>query len=571
MEFIINYVKPYSKKVYLGMGMKFLGTILELFIPYILAHIIDDITPMGNMRLVITWGLIMFLCAFFAMAANIWANRIAAMVARDATRTIRHDLFEKILYLSNRQVDKVTIPSLISRMTSDTYIIHRMIGMIQRLGIRAPIMILGGLVVTSTLDPALAGILAAVIPFLGIVVFTISRKGLPLFRQLQESLDEMVRVVRENASGIRVIKALSKTDYESDRFESVNRNVVKSENKANMTMALNSPVMNILLNAGLVVVIIIGAYRVNVGLTAVGKIMAFLTYFTMILQAVMGVNRIITFSSKAIASANRISEVMSAESEIKLMEVAHTHSNYHLEFKNVFFSYEKVEDNLSDVSFALEKGQTLGIIGPTGAGKSTIAALLMRLYDIDKGSILIDGKDIRRMEVKDLRSHFGVVFQNDAVFKNTIEGNIKLNRKIDDEVMITAAKSAQAYDYIMEAGGFGHAIEARGTNLSGGQKQRLLISRALADNPDILILDDSSSALDYKTDMELRKAIHENYSTSTTIIIAQRVSSVRNCDKILVIDEGKTVGYGTHDELIKDNELYMEINALQIGEVEKYA
>ena len=213
----------------------------------------------------------------------------------------------------------------------------------------------------------------------------------------------------------------------------------------------------------------------------------------------------------------------------------------------------------------------MGIIGPTGAGKSTIAALLMRLYDIDKGSILIDGKDIRSMETKDLRSHFGVVFQNDAVFKNTLEGNIKLNRKIDDEAMILAAKSAQAYDYIMDAGGFNHNIEARGTNLSGGQKQRLLISRALADSPDILILDDSSSALDYRTDMELRKAIHENYNDSTTIIIAQRVSSVRNCDKILVIDEGKTVGYGTHDELIKDNELYMEINALQIGEVEKYA
>jgi len=553
------------------MGMKLFGTILELFIPYILAHIIDDITPLRDMRQVIMWGIIMFLCAFFAMSANIFANRTAAAVARDATRMIRHDLFEKILYLSNRQVDDMTIPSLISRMTSDTYIIHRMIGMIQRLGIRAPIMILGGLVVTTTLDPALAAVLAAVIPFLGIVVFTISKKGLPMFKELQESMDEMVRVVRENASGIRVIKALSKTDYESARFDYVNKNVVKKENRANMTMALNSPVMNILLNAGLVAVIILGAYRVNMGLSAVGKIMAFLTYFTMILQAVMGINRIITHSSRAIASANRLSEVLEAESEIIPMEIPDSKSDYHVEFKNVSFSYEQVEDNLSDISFELKKGQTLGIIGPTGAGKSTIAALLMRLYDIDKGNILIDGKDIRSMDIKELRSRFGVVFQNDAVFKNTIGGNIKLNRAIKEEDAVMAAKSAQAYDYIMEAGGFLHDIEARGTNLSGGQKQRLLISRALAGNPDILILDDSSSALDYRTDMELRKAIHENYADSTTIIIAQRVSSVRNCDMILVIDEGKTVGYGTHEELISNNELYIEIHNLQVGEVEKYA
>jgi len=568
---ILNYVKPYYRKVFLGMGMKLLGTIAELFIPYVLAHIIDDITPQRDMGLVVTWGAIMFLCAFFAVCANIYANRVAASVARDSTRMIRHDLFEKIIYLSNRQVDKMTIPSLISRMTSDTYIIHRMIGMIQRLGVRAPIMILGGLVVTSTLDPALAAILAAIIPFLGISVFTISRKGLPMFRALQESMDEMVRVVRENAAGIRVIKALSKTDYESARFEAVNSNVVKKENKANMTMAMNSPVMNILLNTGLVAVIIVGAYRVNLGLTAVGKIMAFLTYFTMILQAVMGVNRIITQSSKAIASANRISEVLESESELIQVEGSKGSGDYHVEFKNVSFSYEKVEDNLSDISFQLEKGQTLGIIGPTGAGKSTIASLLMRLYDIDKGDIFIDGKDIRGMDIKELRSRFGVVFQNDAVFKNTISGNIKLNRKIQDEDMVKAAKSAQAYNYITEAGGFNHDIEARGTNLSGGQKQRLLISRALAGDPDILILDDSSSALDYKTDMELRRAIHENYTQVTTIIIAQRVSSVRNCDKILVIDEGKVIGYGTHGELIENNELYMEINALQVGEVEKYA
>ncbi|MBQ4578284.1 MAG: ABC transporter ATP-binding protein [Clostridia bacterium] len=566
MHLIFRYVRPYLKRMSLGLVIKFTGTIMDLLLPYILAHIIDDIVPLGEMKLVVRWGLVMAVCSVLAILGNVIANRMAAAVARDTTRRLRHDLFRKISYLSNRQIDGFTVPSLVSRMTTDTYNINRMVGMMQRIGIRAPILVVGGILVTLTLEPILALVLCTMLPIILAIVFFVSRKSIPMFDKLQQSTDNMVRVVRENASGVRVIKALSRTEGEKQRFEGVNRQVMQDENRANMVMAFSKPAMNLTLNIGLVLVVLVGAVRVNKGLCGPGAITAFLTYFTIILNAMMSITRVLTMWSKALASAERIEKVLTAEDELTPQPLEPRSENAHIVFDHVSFSYNGRENNLEDIHFSLERGESLGVIGPTGAGKSTLAALLMRFYDVQQGAIRVDGRDVKSYDLKTLRDKFGVVFQNDILFKKSIGENIRIGRELDMTRLEQAAKDAQAAFFIQEAGGMSASLEARGVNLSGGQKQRLLIARALAGWPDVLILDDSSSALDYQTDARLRQTIHKDYGDTTAVIIAQRVSSVKNCDKILVLEEGRMAGFGTHEELLNTCALYQEISRLQMGE-----
>ena len=566
MHLIFRYVRPYLKRMSLGLVIKFTGTIMDLLLPYILAHIIDDIVPLGEMKLVVRWGLVMAVCSVLAILGNVIANRMAAAVARDTTRRLRHDLFRKISYLSNRQIDGFTVPSLVSRMTTDTYNINRMVGMMQRIGIRAPILVVGGILVTLTLEPILALVLCTMLPIILAIVFFVSRKSIPMFDKLQQSTDNMVRVVRENASGVRVIKALSRTEGEKQRFEGVNRQVMQDENRANMVMAFSKPAMNLTLNIGLVLVVLVGAVRVNKGLCGPGAITAFLTYFTIILNAMMSITRVLTMWSKALASAERIEKVLTAEDELTPQPLEPRSENAHIVFDHVSFSYNGRENNLEDIHFSLERGESLGVIGPTGAGKSTLAALLMRFYDVQQGAIRVDGRDVKSYDLKTLRDKFGVVFQNDILFKKSIGENIRIGREMDMTRLEQAAKDAQAAFFIQEAGGMSASLEARGVNLSGGQKQRLLIARALAGRPDVLILDDSSSALDYQTDARLRQTIHKDYGDTTAVIIAQRVSSVKNCDKILVLEEGRMAGFGTHEELLNTCALYQEISRLQMGE-----
>lgn len=569
MHLIGRYIRPYLKRMGLGLTIKLLGTIMDLLLPYILAHIIDYVTPLKDMGLVVRWGLVMLLCSFLAIAGNVIANRMAAWVARETTRRLRHDLFRKISYLSNRQINELTIPSLVSRMSTDTYNIHRMVGMMQRIGIRAPILVIGGICVTISLDPVLALVLTCMLPVILFIVFAVSRRSIPMFDKLQQSVDGMVRVVRENASGVRVIKALSKTEDEKQRFEGVNQQVMQDENRANMVMAASKPMMNLTLNLGLVLVILVGAIRINKGICQPGVITAFLTYFTIILNAMMSVTRVLTMWSKALASAERIEQVLSAPDELVPQALPARTEQAHIVFEHVDYSYDHKEKNLSDIHFSVNHGESLGIIGPTGSGKSTLASLLMRYYDVDGGAILLDGRDIRSFELKELRERFGVVFQNNLLFKKTIGENIRIGREISVEMLQKAAEDAQAAPFIAEKGGLGAELEAKGANLSGGQKQRLLIARALAGRPEILILDDSSSALDYRTDAMLRRTIREEYGDTTTVIIAQRVSSVKNCDKILVLEDGKMLGFGTHQELMKSCGLYQEISRLQMGEGEE--
>lgn len=566
MNLIVKYIRPYLKRMGVGVFVKFAGSVMDLLLPWILAYVIDNVVPVKDLRAVVLWGGLMLVCSILAIVGNITANRMAASVARDVTRTLRYDLFHKITSLSNRQVDEITIPTLISRMTSDTYNFHNLVSRMQRVGIRAPILVLGGILVTMTLDPVLSGVLCCMLPLMGAVVWFVSKKSVPLFRDFQRKQDKMLRVVRENASGVRVIKALSRQASEQRRFTQVNTEVMRQANRANMIMSSTSPIMNFLLNLGLVLVVLVGASRVNSGLTDVGKIVAFLSYFTIILNAMLSITRIITTYSVALASAGRIQEVMDLPREPELKDLpSQDDGEYHVVFDHVSFSYNGRGDDLCDLSLKLRRGESLGIIGPTGAGKSTVIQLLMRFYDVGSGSIRIGGQDIRTMEPRELREQFGVVFQNDVLFQNTIGENIRLGRDASPEDLRRAAAYAQAADFVEAAGGLNAHVAAKGANLSGGQKQRLLIARALAANPEILILDDSFSALDYRTDAALRGELAAHFAHTTTFVVAQRVNSIVHCDHILFLEDGKLKGYGTHEELLDSCPDYRELCCIQMG------
>lgn len=596
-QIISNYLRPYFPKMGVGFIIKFVGTVMDLCIPYILAHIIDIVIPLGEKSVVLLWGVLMLACSFLALAGNVIANRMASKVASDATEVIRRDLFSKIMHLSNARTDFFTKPSLISRMTSDTYNVHQALARLQRLGVRAPILLIGGIFVTFTLDPVMACVLLITLPLLGFITIYVSKRSIPMYSGLQEANDRFVRLVREDIAGIRVIKALSKTDYETEKFRTVNREVVERERKNGMVMAIINPSMNVLLNLGLVGVVLVGAYRVNCGTSEVGKILAFTTYFTIILNAMMSISKMFTVLSKAIASGDRIRQVLECGEDMKVIEEVygvsgspdetekHTMvrsedgqlrstnrlSEPEIEFEHVTFSYLKQGDaNIRDLSFRIAKGETLGIIGEIGSGKSTIVNLMMRMYDADEGRIRIAGRDVKCYPPEELKKKFGVVFQNDTIFEDTIAGNVTLGREMGEEQIREALFYACADEFVEDkADREAEALNIKGANLSGGQKQRVLIARALAERPEILILDDSSSALDYRTDAKLRRGIREHFKDTTLVIVAQRVSSIRNADHILVLEDGKPIGYGSHEELLQSCETYAEIAKSQMGEGRK--
>ncbi len=584
MKFIFSYLKKYQKLISVVILLKITGTIVELFIPYILEYLIDDIVPTQDITKAVLWGLIMIAVAFLARVLNVSANRRSAKVAGNATYDMRRDLFYHSIHLSGNQMDTYGLPSITSRMTSDSYNIQNFIRSLFAMGIRAPIIFIGGIIITLTMDVGMAFVLCIIAPILIVLIVIISQKGIPLFDQVQVYLDQVVRIMRENITGIHVVKALSKEEYEINRFKKGNDDLTSQEIKANIMMALPGPMMNLFLNIGLSLVVLVGAYRVNGGYTKPGVILAFLTYFNMILMGVMGLNRIFMMMSKANASANRIELVIKAEDELKPVPVTENsiiQTDTHIKFSHVYFQYgkdssteqqfsfhgEKRQNTLTDINFEMKKGSSLGIIGATGCGKTTIINLLMRFYDTTDGTIYINGKDIKCYPLPELRKMFGAVFQNDVIFADTIAENISFGRDIIDDRIQEASRDALGAEFI-EAyeDGYYHRANMLGSNFSGGQKQRILIARALADKPEILVLDDSSSALDYKTDAQLRKAIHENYSDSTTIIIAQRISSIMNLDQIIMLEEGEIIGHGTHEQLLQTCQKYRDIYEAQMGE-----
>ena len=567
MKWVFTYLKPLRTRIAIGITIKIIGTVAELMIPFLLSYILENVISSNDPKKIVFFGVIMAICAVIACLGNIIANRMAAKTTMLFSTQMRKNLFSKTLHLSARSTDRFTIPSLESRITSDTYNVQNFIGMMQRMGIRAPILLLGGTTITMLMDRKLALVMVATLPLIFVVVYSISRLGVPLYSKVQQSVDGMVRVVREDAQGIRVIKALSKVDYENERYNRANMTLKRNETKAGVIMGVVNPVMTLLMNMGIVAVVAVSAYFVSSGQSSTATVIAFMQYFTLISMAMMSLSRMFVSYTKCAASANRISLVMNEVSELKLCEDdGKGDTSLHISFENVSFSYLGKSNNISNVSFSVKKGERLGIIGATGSGKSTLLRLLMRFYDTNEGTVRINGKDVRSYTPNELTSMFGVVFQNDFLYADTIEENIRFERNISKEDIIEAAKIAQAHDFITSfSEGYSHGVSTGGTNLSGGQRQRVLISRAIAGRPEILILDDSSSALDYKTDANLRLALSKAIPDSTVITVAQRVSSVKNCDLILVIENGRIIGSGKHDELIESCAEYKAISDSQMG------
>ena len=588
MRLILRYARKYRWYIAGVMLVKLLGTGTELLIPYVMEHILDRVVPAAeNVWPVLLWGLAMLGLTLLTRFLNVNANRLSVRVSKETTFAIRRDLFQTALRLSGRQMDRVGLPSLISRMTSDTYNVQNFVRMIQTMGIRAPIMLFGGIIITLTMDTGLALILCVMAPVMIALVVFVSMKGIPLYDQVQRALDNIVRIMRENITGIRVVKALSKEPFEMRRYGEANRDTARKEIRASIIMSLPGPLVTLFLNVGLTLVVLIGAQRVNSGDIEPGVILAFLTYFNMILMGIMGLNRIFMMLSKANASANRIAEVVDTPEDLTPLPEAETAAapgGDMLIFDHVTFSYDADSADgqddgsrflgegrrqcLRDISFSVPRGGSLGIIGATGSGKTSIVNLLMRFYDPQQGHVFVDGRDVRAYDRDSLHRKFGVVFQNDVIFADTIRENVVFGRDVSEDALRLAARDAMASGFVEEyADGYDHEAAIHGANFSGGQKQRLLITRALAAHPEILILDDSSSALDYRTDAALRKAIREHHSASTAVVIAQRVSSILALDQILVLHEGEAIGLGTHEELLERCPVYRGIYETQMGEV----
>jgi len=568
MKRLYPYIQPYVGYICLTLLIKTLGAMAELWIPYLMEFILSRGAGTGDVSLVVFYGVLMILCAVVTLTLNVLANRMSASSSGRITKAIRHDLFQKLMHLSARQMDGLTVSSAESRLTSDTYNINQMLARIQRMGIRAPILLVGGIVMMLTMDAGLALVPIALLPLIGVIVYFVTKHSLPLYTKQQSVLDRVVRTVQENITGVRVIRALSKTDHEKARFYDVNAQLTAVDQKAGSITAITNPSSNLVLNMGLTLVVLLGAVRVRGGQTEATVIVAFVQYFTIILNAMMGVTRIFVMWSKGEASSRRVADVLDMPEDMAVLPWAEPEEKApHIEFRDVSFSYTGRGDNISHLSFRLEHGQTLGILGSTGSGKSTVLNLLMRLYDVDSGEIRIDGTDIRAMDPEMLRKKFGVVFQNDFVTEGTIGQNIQFFRDIPEAAQQRAARDAQAAGFIVEKeAGLDSAVAVRGNNLSGGQKQRLLIARALAGDPEILVLDDASSALDYQTDAMLRHAIREGYRHTTTVLVAQRVSSLRHADLILVLDDGKVIGAGDHARLMESCEEYRHIAETQMGD-----
>lgn len=573
MQYIVRIIKPYWRKLTVSLSFKSLGALADLVLPWIIAYMLDTQIPNLDSTHPNLWplyqsGILMVLVAILGAFFNISANRKAEKIAADAVCILRHDLFTKIVSLSARQVDQITRPSLISRMTTDTYNMYTASAGMQRLGVRAPVLLIGGIALSLSLDPIMTLVMIAMLPLIVLIVYFTSRVGIPLYKKTQKTVDRLIRTLREYVAGARVVRALSMSQHEEKRFDKNNKDTVAAELKATITMARINPLMRVVMNIGLVFVLVTGAYRIRGMQAETGELLAFVTYFTIILNAMMGITRVFVIASRAAASGERIFDIINMPTDLTegRQDLIIDTQKPHIAFNHVSFSYLQNKANLEDINFKLKQGQTLGIIGATGSGKTTIINLLMRFYDVDKGSIEIYGNNIKTIKQNVLRSTIGVVFQNDLIFADSIFDNIKFNRDyITDESVLEATRIAQADFIHLKDDDLEFKMAQKGMNLSGGQKQRVLIARAVAGHPDIIVLDDASSALDYETDMSMRKALATTLKNTTKIIVAQRISSIKDADLILLIDDGKILAQGTHEQLMKQSKMYQEIALYQLG------
>ncbi|MCR4402649.1 MAG: ABC transporter ATP-binding protein/permease [Firmicutes bacterium] len=572
---LMRFLKPYRAEIALVVGLVFTQTISELYLPTLMSDIVNTGIMRGDIGHIWRVGRLMLLVALGGTACSITAAFLSARIAMGFGKVLRARIFEHVQKFSLREFDKIGTPSLITRNTNDVTQIQMVTMVMMRMMISAPIMCFGGIIMALSKDRGLARILAFVLPVLAATVVFVARKGFPLFRMIQEKIDRINLIVRENLSGIRVIRAFNRTDHERRRFHDANIDLTETSIRVNRLMALMMPTMMFIMNSTMIATIWFGSIRVDRGTLEVGNMMAFFQYAMQIMMSLLMASMLFIMIPRAQASADRITEVLAIEPEINDPSAPKSAAagglEGHVEFRDVTFRYHGAEEPaVRNVSFRARPGETVAIIGGTGSGKSTLVSLIPRFYDVTSGSVLVDGVDVRAMTQEELRVKIGFVPQKAMLFSGTVAENIRYGKEdATDEEVARAAKIAQAFDFICEMkDGFNSEIAQGGANLSGGQRQRLAIARALVRKPEIYIFDDSFSALDFKTDAKLRAALKRETAGSTVLIVAQRVSTVMDADRIVVLDRGRVVGTGTHKELLKTCEIYREIVASQLPEEE---
>lgn len=563
MKKLFPFLKPYRLQLTVGPFFKLSEAVLELLIPTLMALLIDKGINMGDSSYVVKMGIVMFVIATFGVIFAFICQYSASIASQGFGTDLRNAMFKKIGTLSFSQVDKFTSPSLLNRLTGDVNQLQSAVAMLIRLVIRAPFLCIGGVIMAVAIDLKLSIIFMIVIPLFIFVLFLVMFKAVPLYKSVQNKLDALTLVLRENLSGVRVIRAFAGVERERKRFNDKNTDYSDTAIRVGKIAALTNPATTIIMNFAAIAVIYFGGIRVNTGHLSQGEVIAFINYITQILNAMIVVANLVVLFTKAYASSIRVSEVLSAEPEIVYGTLGKGgNSENAIEFKNVSLTYGKSKVAAAEnINLEIKKGETLGIIGGTGSGKTTLISLIPRFYDATKGQVLIDGNDVKEYSEDYLRQEIAIVQQRASLFAGTVADNLRMGKNdATEEEMQKAADVAQASEFIDRLeDGYNTYVSQGGNNLSGGQKQRLTIARALIKNSQILILDDSASALDYATDAALRKAIKENTDSQTVIIVSQRVNSVKDADRIVVMDDGEIVGIGTHSSLFNTCEIYKEI------------
>ncbi len=559
-----KYLGGFKKELIVGPAAKLTEAIFELIVPLIMADIIDvGINGGAGKPYIYRMGGIMILMGALGLCCALVCQYLASRASQGVGTVIRNDLFRHIGSLSHAELDRFGTPSLITRVTNDVNQVQSAVAMLIRLVVRAPFLVIGAAVMAMTIDLKLSLVFLAVMPLVAAVLYFIMFRSVPLYRVIQKKLDKISLITRESLSGARVIRAFSGEAAEEKRFREANDDFADTSMRVGRLSALLNPLTYAIMNLAIAAIVWFGGFRVDSGALTQGQVIAFVNYMTQISLALVVVANLVVLFTKAAASSARINEVFDTEPSIKDgAGAAVSEKAPVIEFKDVSFSYSEGGDNaLENITFSVRKGETVGIIGGTGSGKSTLVSLIPRFYDAEKGSVLINGADVKSYGLKELRKKIGFVPQKAMLFSGTIAENLRWgNENASDEQLQKAAETAQAKEFIDKLpDGFNTHINQGGRNLSGGQKQRLTIARALTGNPEILILDDSASALDFATDAALRKAIAKDTQNMTVLIVSQRATSIRHADKIIVLDDGEAVGIGTHSELLESCPVYREI------------
>lgn len=578
MKKIFKYLKPFIPMIIVAVILTFGQAMLNLYLPNLMSDIVNNGIVGQSLDEVYKSGVDMLIVTLGFMACAIGSTFMASRVASGFGQKLRNAIYKQVEKFSLAEFKKISTSSLITRTTNDVMQVQQLTLMSMRMMINAPIMCIGGIIMAVSKNKELSILFVIVIPILLVVIVFLARKIVPLFTTLQKRTDRINQVIREKLTGVRVIRAFGTQKYERDRYDEANKNIYDISLRAAYIMSVLMPIVLFLVNASSVAVIWFGSHLVDSGSMQIGDMMAFMEYAIQVLFSVLGVTIIFVMIPRAIVSAKRIIEVLETKSSIidngKVLSEKEITRPGEIEFVNATFKYEDGDEPvLSDMNFKIEKGQTVAVLGGTGSGKTSLLSLMMRFYDITEGEVKIGGVNIKDFSLKQLRNMIGYVPQKAVLFSGTIESNIKYGKEdATYEEMVEAAKIAQSYDFIDSLEDkFNSPVAQGGTNFSGGQKQRLSIARAIIRKPQIYLFDDSFSALDYETDKRLREALNKNMEDATVVIVAQRVSTVLNADKILFIDEGKIIAQGTHSELYNTCEEYKEVVLSQITEEEAIA